>query len=74
MRVVQGRHFPLHDAQVGAAQHADFAVGPRLARDPVQRVVAIGRLLFERPEDAFGCVAPAHILDHHGVAAFDEGA
>ena len=72
MRVVQGRDFPLHDAQVGAAQHADFAIGPGLARDPVKRVAAIGGLLFERPEDALGCVAPAHILDHHGIAALDE--
>src|ERR1017187_6976224 len=52
MRVVQRRHFPLHDSQIGAAQHAYFAVPPRLARDPVERVVAIGRPLFERPEEA----------------------
>ncbi len=52
MWIVQRRHFPLHDSQVRSAQHADLAVRPGLAGDPIQRVVAIGRFLFERPEDA----------------------
>ena len=66
------RRLPLHDPQIRAAEHTDLAVGPGLARDPVQRVVAILWLLAERIEYAFGFVAAAHVLDDHGVAVVDE--
>jgi len=67
MRVVQPGSFPLHDTHVGAAQHADFPVRPGLPRDPVQRVVAVPRLLRKRIERAFGFVPPAHVLHNHGI-------
>ncbi len=72
MRIIQQRHFPLHNPQIGAADHPDFAVRPRLARDPVQRIVSIAAFLRERLKHAFRSVASAHILHHHGVAVLGE--
>ncbi len=73
VRIVEHRHLPLHDPQVRTAHHADLAVRPRLARDPVQRVVAVRRLLFERLERALRFVTPAHVFHHHRVAVVHEG-
>ena len=73
VRIVAQGGLPLHNAGVGAAHHADFAVRPRLACDPVQGVVAIHGLLGQGQEGAFGFVAPADVLHHHRVAALDEG-
>jgi len=72
MRIRAQRGFPLHDAQIGTARHPDLAVAPRLARHPVECVVAIGRLLRERFELAFGFVAPAHVLHHHREAVLQQ--
>ena len=51
--IVEKGRLPLHDAEIGSANHADLAVAPGLARNPVERVVAIYGLLRERIEDTF---------------------
>src|SRR4029079_2182933 len=56
----------------GAAGRADLAIGPRLLRQPVDGVVAVGL----RPEDvvvAFGKEVAALVLHDVGVAALDGG-
>lgn len=74
MGVVEFGEAPLDDAEVGTAEHADFAVGPGLGSDPVECVVAVAAFLVERIESALGVVAAANVLDEEGIAVFDEGA
>ena len=73
MRVSGHRRFPLRDAQVGAAIHTHPAVRPRLARDPVQRVVAVVDFLVDRFECAAGSIAAAHVLHDDNVTVIHEG-
>ena len=63
---------PLREAVVAVAPHADVAVRPRLPRDPVDRVVAVGDLVDERERLALRAESPAHVLRDEGVAARDE--
>ncbi len=63
---------PLREAVVAVAPHADVAVRPRLPRDPVDRVVAVGDLVDERDRLALRAESPAHVLRDEGVAARDE--
>src|SRR5438045_1443923 len=72
MRIVEQRNFPLRDAEIRSADHADLAVGPGLGGKPVERVVAIRPFLRKRTEAAFGSIAAAHVLQHEGIAMIDE--
>ena len=58
---------------VRSAYHADLAVAPRLARDPVQCVVAVVNFLGERLERALALIAPAYVLHDDGVSMVHEG-
>src|SRR6185312_13298166 len=60
---------PLDDAQVGTARHSDTAIGPRLASNPIDGVIAIRPFLRNRTEATRGTIAPAHVLNNHGIAA-----
>ena len=62
------RRGPLHPGHVGAPQHSDTAVAPRLARDPLHRVVAVLEVVDPGREEAVGIAAPPHVLDRHRVA------
>src|SRR3954469_19619025 len=72
MGIVQQCDFPLHNAEIRAADHPDFTVRPGLRGDPVERVIAVEALLRKRAEYAVRAVAAADVLDHDGVAAIDE--
>ena len=64
---------PLRPTQVRAADHPHFAGAPRLGRDPLHEIVAVG--LVERVERvplAARVVAPAHICGDDDVAALGE--
>ena len=67
-RVAGEGGLPLHLAEVGAAGHADVAVAPRLLADPLQRVVAVVRLVVPGHELALGVVPAAHVLRDVDVA------
>ena len=59
---------PLGVADVRLAEHADRPIGPRLGRDPGDRVLAVGRLVLERHPRAARAAAAAGVLHHDGVA------
>jgi hypothetical protein len=62
----------LAPAEVGIADHADIAVAPRLRRDPLDEIVAVGALLLVEPLPlAFGEAAAAALCDHVHVALGD---
>ncbi len=61
-------HRKLLGAEAGNADHADFAVAPRLRRDPFDQVVAIP---FARAA-AFGLADAARRADDMDIAARDE--
>ena len=69
MRIAAGRRCPLDIAQVGTSGHADAAVAPGLAGNPVQRVVTVLDFIVHGEPFAFAVFPAADILDHHGVAA-----
>jgi len=64
-----GRGEPLRRAHVRGAESADVAVGPRLARDVLDRVVAIARLVDEAPKRPLRGEQPAAVLNHDVVAS-----
>jgi hypothetical protein len=72
MRIVAQRRFPLHDPEIRPAHHADLAVGPGLAGNPIDRFIAILAFVVQLFEVAFGFVTASHILHHHGVPVIDE--
>jgi hypothetical protein len=50
--------------------HLHTPVGPRLARRPLDRIVAVGDLLLVRGEHAARAISAGDILCHDGVAPF----
>ena len=62
------RQRPLGMAERGAAPHAEPAVEPRLARQPLQRLDAILALMTQRIERAARLEAPARSLHHDDVS------
>ena len=66
-RALAGRQ-PLHRRQVGAAHHADPPIRPRLAGDPLDRVVSVLCVGEEEPEAPVRVPASAGVLDDEGVA------
>ena len=68
MRRLKGGGEQLIDARDGEAEAPDPAVAPGLACAPFDGVVAVLGIEAERVEFAFRGVAPAAVLDHHGVA------
>src|SRR5208337_341547 len=62
-----GEH--LRGADVGTAEHADFAVGIWKSGDPLNGVITIFGFVDEGIPVALRGVAATHILDHHDVAA-----
>src|SRR5581483_1377182 len=72
MRGAGWQHPVLGDARVRATDRADFAVAPRLNRDPFNRVVAVAvrppAVVAERVELTLRLEPTAHVLDHHRVA------
>src|ERR1039457_4181071 len=67
-RMADGRQH-LGGTHVGAAEHADFAVGMGKGSRPLDGVVTVVNLVFERIPLAFGGVATAHILNDDDEAA-----
>src|SRR5262245_2771157 len=61
------RQRPLGMAERGAAPHAEPAVEPRLAGQPLQRLDAILALMTQRIERAARFEAPARSLHHNDV-------
>ena len=72
VRRLLDRRLPLRQSDVGAADHADLAVRPRLRRRPLHRVVAVRRLLPHGVELALRAVAPARVLVEGRVASLCE--
>ena len=60
---------PLRVAHVTDAPHADDAVAPRLARDPIERGLAVGGFVKKRIEFAVGVEATARALRDDVIAA-----
>src|SRR3954470_10255024 len=63
---------PLIESGVGASPHGDFAVAPRLLREPFDDIVAIARVIGEGLECPPGITAPAHIHQRVNVAMLRE--
>ena len=63
------RERPLRMAEYGAAPHAEPAVEPGLACQPLQRLDAVLAFVPQRIERAARIVAPARALHHDGVSA-----
>ena len=63
---------PLIEAGVRSAPHGDFAVGPELAGEPFDYVMAVLRFLEERVELSFGVAAAAGIDDGEDVSVLSE--
>ncbi len=72
VRRLLDRRLPLREPDVGPADHAHLAVGPRLCRRPLHRVVAVGRLLPHGVELALRAVAAPGVLVEGRVAALGE--
>ena len=74
-RPAQGRPV-LGSAGVGAADHADLAVAPRLRRRPLDGIVAVaqdtGAVVAEGVEVPLGGKTAAHVLNDDDVAAAGE--
>src|SRR5687768_18236106 len=64
-------HLELRNGDCRAAPSADFAVAPRLLRDPLDRVEPIVLIVMERQILTFGSKTAATILRHDYVATFD---
>ena len=63
---------PLREAVIAVAPHGDTAVAPVLLRDPVDRVVAVVRLVHEQQRLALGAELAAHVLRDDAVPALHE--
>ena len=72
VRVSAGGYLPLHDGEVGCADHTGAAVAPRLGGQPVQGVVAVILFVDDRLPDTFGKLAAAGILRYYGIAVMCE--
>jgi len=62
------RRLPLSNAEIGSARRADFAVGPRLRRGPLNGVIAVVLLLKERCISAFRSHGATNLLQYTDVA------
>ena len=67
-RMGDGRE-QLRGSHIGAAEHADLAVGVGQGGGPLHGVVAVFDLMLEGIPFAFGGIAAAHILRHYHEAA-----
>src|SRR5438445_6493394 len=68
MRRLRQRREPAHLAAIRTALRHHIAVAPWLRGNPLDRVIAVGRLLAVWQELSFGVAAAAHILDQERVA------
>ena len=66
------RGAPLVLPEIRAALHGDLAVGPRLLRGPLDRVVGVLLIVDERNPDALRLVASSHVLEDVHVAPLRE--
>ena len=64
--LLQGR--PLIEARIRTSPHGDFAVAPRLPSQEFHDVVAIGRFLCKRVEDALLVATSAHVYQYENVS------
>ena len=67
MRMASPSNRPLRKSVVRLPDHANVAVAPRSARDPVECVPTIGGLVDDRVPSPLRSVFAAHVLDHAGV-------
>src|SRR6266404_6176511 len=58
----------LRHADIGSTGHAYLTIRPRLLRDPLDRVVTVGRIVHEHTPVPLGAEAPTHVLNNRYVA------
>src|SRR5215212_1004218 len=63
---------PLHPGHVRSAEHPHLAVAPFLRGDPLDRVVAVVKIIEPGSEDAIGIATTARVLDHNGITMLRE--
>ena len=64
------RRLPLHRADIRSADHADTSAAPGLARDPLQRIIAVLALVIVWRCHALGSTRAATVLGYENVACF----